>query len=135
MRFYRNVPDSLRNKNVERYMPYLLKKMAFKTPPWAHGKKHFCQLQTLWSANGKEWMYKIWWTCRHRSQLQDLTIRSTKESPNFAQFTLLSVGAILRLFWKKMPLELYRLKTCADIKRNYYWILYLWWLSSNPICQ
>jgi hypothetical protein len=32
---------------------------------------------------------KIWYTCRHRSQLQDLMGRSAKRSPNFSQLTLL----------------------------------------------
>jgi hypothetical protein len=46
MRFCGHVPNSLRNKNMERLIPYLLKKMvflAFKTllSPFGAGEKNF----------------------------------------------------------------------------------------------
>jgi hypothetical protein len=50
MRFWGHVPNSLRNKNMERHIPYLLLKMVFLAfklccPLWAQGKKTF--LSTL----------------------------------------------------------------------------------------
>jgi hypothetical protein len=54
MRFCWHVPNSHRNKNLKSLSPYLLYKMVFWPPklyctPWAHGKKLFFQLWTLWS--------------------------------------------------------------------------------------
>jgi hypothetical protein len=37
-------------------------------------------------------------------RLQDLMVASTIQGPNFAQLTLLSIGADLRLFCSKTPL-------------------------------
>jgi hypothetical protein len=50
MRFWEHVPNSLRNKNMERHIPYLLLKMVFWPsklccPLRVHGKKTF--LSTL----------------------------------------------------------------------------------------
>jgi hypothetical protein len=60
MRFWGHVPNSLRNKNMERHIPYLLKKMvllAFKTllSLWAYGKKtFFVNLESYDPVNGEE---------------------------------------------------------------------------------
>jgi hypothetical protein len=59
MRFWGYVPNSLRNKNMKRLIPYLLFKMVFfclqnsAVPVWRRGKKLFYQLWTLWSC--KRW--------------------------------------------------------------------------------
>jgi hypothetical protein len=58
MRFWGHVPTSLRNKNMERLIPYLFLKMVFWPsklcwPFKAQWKKTFFQLWTLWSC--KRW--------------------------------------------------------------------------------
>jgi hypothetical protein len=62
---------------------------------WAHGiKLLFFNFEGYNIENGKEWVCKIWWTCRNISKLEDLTIRGTIEVPNFAQFALFSRGLL-----------------------------------------
>jgi hypothetical protein len=36
-------------------------------PLWALGENFFVNFERYDLANGKEWVCKIWWTCRHRS--------------------------------------------------------------------
>jgi hypothetical protein len=60
MRFWGHVPNSLRNKNMERHIPYLLLKMvflAFKTllsPSNAGEKNFFVNFEHYDLANGEE---------------------------------------------------------------------------------
>jgi hypothetical protein len=60
MRFWGHVPNSLRNKNMERHIPYLLLKMvflAFKTllSPLGTGEKNFfVNFERYDLANGEE---------------------------------------------------------------------------------
>jgi hypothetical protein len=61
-------------------------------------------------ANDKEQVYEIWWAHRHTSWPQDLTIRSTKEGPNFALSALFSRGSILRQFGLNTTIDVWRLK-------------------------
>jgi hypothetical protein len=112
MRFCGHVPNSTRNKYMKFLSPYLLQKMVFlasKTLLSHSGigeTKNLINFEHYDLASRKEWVRKIWWTCRHRSWLQDLTVRSTKRVTNFGHFTLLAIGVVLRLFWWKTPLEL-----------------------------
>jgi hypothetical protein len=47
--------------------------------------------------------------------LQDLTIGNTKESPHFAQFSLLSSGVALRQLWTQCGLRYLGVKIwCGD---------------------
>jgi hypothetical protein len=60
MRFWRHVPNSLRNKNMERHIPYLLKKivsLGFKTllsPSGAREKNFLVNFECYDLANGEE---------------------------------------------------------------------------------
>jgi hypothetical protein len=112
MRVWRHVPNSIKNKNMKSFNSYPLKKMVFlasKTllSTFGPGDKNFLiNFDRYNLANSKEWVCKIWWACRHRSQLHDLTNRSTKRVLNFWHFTLLSIEVVLRLFWWKTSLKL-----------------------------
>jgi hypothetical protein len=73
MRFYRHIPNSPRDKNkyVAQSMPtWKVVFWAFKTllSPFGIGKKNFfVNFKCYDLSNSKEWVCKIWWTCRHRS--------------------------------------------------------------------
>jgi hypothetical protein len=60
MRFRGHVPDSLRNKNMERHIPYLLLKMVFWPlklwcPLRVHGEKNFfVNFESYDLVNGEE---------------------------------------------------------------------------------
>jgi hypothetical protein len=112
MNFWGHVPNSPINRNPKRLIPYLLQKMVFLGSetllyPSGIGKKYFFfNFECYDLTNGKEWSFEIWWASIHTSQLQDSTVRSTKRFPKFAKSTLLWIGADLRQFWWKIPLEL-----------------------------
>jgi hypothetical protein len=72
MRICKHVPNSTRNKNMKFLNPYLLQKMVFWPPklccpPLQRGKNFLINFERYNLANNKEWVRKIWWTCRHRS--------------------------------------------------------------------
>jgi hypothetical protein len=73
MRFCGHVPNSIRNKNMKFFNPYLLQKMAFlasKTLLSSSGigeKNFLINFERYELTNGKEWVHKILWRCRHRS--------------------------------------------------------------------
>jgi hypothetical protein len=59
MRFCRHVPNSLKNKNMEMYIPHLFKKMVSRPsklgcPTWAHGKNLFVNFERYDLANSKK---------------------------------------------------------------------------------
>jgi hypothetical protein len=107
MRFCTHVPNSNKNKNMKSGNPYLCLKMVFLASKTLLSLSGAMEINFLFDferydlANNKEWVCKIWWTCRHRSYLWDLTVRSTKRVSNFGHFTLFSIGADLRQFWPK----------------------------------
>jgi hypothetical protein len=70
MRFCRHVPNSPRNKNLKSLNPCLLLKMVFLAsntvlyPSRIGENNFFFNLEHYDHTNGKEWVYKIWWTCK-----------------------------------------------------------------------
>jgi hypothetical protein len=109
MRFCGHVPNSPKNKNVKRLIPYVFQKMVFlgsKTlmSPLDTGEKNlFFNFERYDLVNGKEWVSKTLWTCRHTSSVKDLMVGSTKKYWNFTKSTLLLVGAVLKQFSWKTP--------------------------------
>jgi hypothetical protein len=89
---------------VKSHKPYLSSKMVFLAPEivlYLSGtleKNFFFDFEPYDLTNSKELVSKIWWACRHTSQLQDLTVGSTKRLSIFGHFTLFSIGADLRPF-------------------------------------
>ena len=64
MRFWRHVPNSFRNKNMKRNIPYLLRYLVFCfqnfVVPLRHRKKNFfIKFECYDLANGKEWVWKF----------------------------------------------------------------------------
>jgi hypothetical protein len=104
MRFSTHGPNSPKNKNLNSGKPYLCPKMVFLASEkmlYISGtveKNFFFNFEPYDLPNGKEWVSKIWWACRHTSYLQDLTLGSTKRLSIFGHLTLFSIGADLRPF-------------------------------------
>jgi hypothetical protein len=108
MRFFRHVPNSLKNKNVERHIPHLLKKivfLAFNTllSPWAHGKNFSSTLNVMIMQMVRNECTRFGLHVNIQVSYKILQLEVLKESSIFAQSTLLWIGVVLRQFWWKHP--------------------------------
>jgi hypothetical protein len=113
-------------KNLKSLDPYLLQNMVFLAPKrlmytlstWR--KTFFFNFEHYGLANGKEWVCKIWWTCRNTSWLQNFTIKSAKTGPNFAQ-PCFQKGVVLKQFWTQSSLRCLGVKELPVMQGTILW--------------